>query len=114
MTGDDMKDEGRVITLDKPRTFKLTWNSMRALQKQYETVEAAMEKVAAGDYDAILYVLWASQVGDDKLGLDELGELITPERFGEAFAEAFGLIGAAQKPKRRGLFHRKNADRPRR
>lgn len=115
MTGDDMKDEGRVLNLDKPRTFKVTWNTMRALQKKYGTVESAFEKVSVSDYDAILYLLWAAQVGDDPLDIDALGAVISPQTFAEAFSTAFEMSGAPQKKK--SLLSRAlhpNAKRPRR
>lgn len=115
MTGDDMKDEGRVLNLDKPRTFKITWNTMRALQREYGTVEAAFEKVASSDFDAILYLLWAAQDDEEPIEMDALGELITPEVFGEAFETAFEMSGSQQKKK--GILSRvfhPNVKRPRR
>lgn len=112
MTGDDMKDEGRVLVLDKPRRFHTTWNTMRALQKEYGSVETAMEKVAAGDYDAILYLLWAAQADDEKLALDELGDVIEPGNFEQTFSAAFSL--ADEPVKKQGFFHIKKADRPHR
>lgn len=113
MTGEDFKDDGRVLMLDRPRTFKLTWNTMRLLQKEYKSVESAMNKVADGDYDAILYLLWAAQTGQERLNFDELGELIEPDKFAEAFSTAFELSGTEPTKKKR-LFRRKNASGPRR
>lgn len=115
MSGEDMQDHGYIINLDRPREFKLTWNTMVALQDRYKTAEAAFEKIAAGDFEAIRYLLCAAQTGEDPLTEEELGALITPATADEAFRVALGIADPAPK-KRRGIFgliHSKNAKRPR-
>ena len=76
--GQDIKQIGVVIKLDKDRRLIFDLNSFFELENKYETIEKAMTEVQKGSMKTIRYMFYLGLLNqDESLTEDKVGRLIT-------------------------------------
>jgi hypothetical protein len=104
---------GVKVTLDKPRTLRITWRSLEALEEQHGlSMQDLSEQLGSQQMKAIRFIVWLGLLHDDPdLKLDDVADLLDQGNIVEIADAAAKLVtarfggaegnGKAAVPKRR-------------